>query len=68
MMLNITNEVGIFNIIQAYVPTSDKKDEEVVIFYEDIKTLLGKTERHNILMVLGDFNVKVGNCIVNGYT
>jgi len=61
MMLNIASEVGVVNIIQAYAPTADKKYEEVEMFYEDIKTLLTGTKRHNITMVLDDFNVKAGS-------
>lgn len=39
-MLNIANEISDVNIIQAYATTADKIDEEVEIFYEDIKILL----------------------------
>jgi len=49
-MSNIASESGVVNIIQEYALIVDKRDEEVKIFYEDL------IKKHNITMVLGDFN------------
>jgi len=36
--------------------------------YADIKTLIATTKRHDITMILGDFNKKVGNIVIDGCT
>ncbi|XP_073831724.1 uncharacterized protein [Musca autumnalis] len=56
------------NIIQVYAPTADKSKEEVEEFYEDIKYLMNMTKHHEITIVQGDFNAKVGQDIVPGIT
>ena len=39
---------------------ADKVDEEVESFYEDIETAKRKLRRDGPIIVLGDFNAKVG--------
>ncbi|XP_008482566.1 craniofacial development protein 2-like [Diaphorina citri] len=68
MMLSISSTEGVINVIQVYAPTVDKPDEDVEAFYDDIKTVLKTTKRHDITIILGDFNAKVGNIIVDGCT
>uniref|UniRef100_A0A8D8WPG5 Craniofacial development protein 2 n=1 Tax=Cacopsylla melanoneura TaxID=428564 RepID=A0A8D8WPG5_9HEMI len=68
MMLNIASENRNVNIIQVYAPTADKPEEEIETFYEDIKTVLATTKKHDITMILGDFNAKVGDTVVEGVT
>ncbi|XP_055384403.1 uncharacterized protein LOC129614040 [Condylostylus longicornis] len=45
--------------------TAEKDDEEVEKFYEEIKVLLKNASKEDCLVVLGDFNAKVGNEEVN---
>jgi len=66
MMLNIACNKGTINLIQVYAPTADKSDEEIENFYADIKTLIMTMKRHDITMIIGHFNAKVGNIIVDG--
>lgn len=48
-------------IIEAYAPTETGEEDEKDKFYEDLQELMDKTPRHDLIMVLGDFNAKVGN-------
>ncbi|KAL1446089.1 hypothetical protein WDU94_009850 [Cyamophila willieti] len=68
MMLSIASENGTINLIQVYAPTADKSDEEIETFYEEIESLLKTTKKHDITIILGDFNAKVGDCVVDGIT
>ena len=51
-----------FNItvIQAYAPTSNAEEAEVEWFYEDLKDLLELTPKKDVLLIIGDWNAKVG--------
>ncbi|XP_045460954.1 uncharacterized protein LOC123671253 [Harmonia axyridis] len=46
-------------IIQVYAPTSDHTDEEVDLFYDDIKNALSDQQAHYSILC-GDFNAKMG--------
>ena len=52
-----------FNImvIQAYAPTSNTEEAEVEWFYEDLKDLLELTPKKDALLIIGDWNAKVGS-------
>ena len=52
-LINIT-------IIQVYAPTSDYSDEDIEIFYELIEDTILKTPKKDFLVILGDWNEKVG--------
>ena len=67
-MMTVKGKDGLINIIQVYAPTSDKSDEEIESFYQDIRTLLNATKKHQVTIVLGDFNAKVGDTKVDGCT
>jgi endonuclease/exonuclease/phosphatase family metal-dependent hydrolase len=49
-----------YSIINAHAPTGDKDDEEKDKFYLELETVYSHWPRHDIKMVLGDFNAKVG--------
>ena len=51
--LNIT-------IIQVYAPTSDYDDEEIEGFYEDLDKTIKEAPKKDIIVVMGDWNAKVG--------
>ena len=57
-----------FNItvIQVYVTTSNA--EEVERFYEDLQDLLELTPKKDVLFLIGEWNVKVGNQETPGVT
>ncbi|GFN78642.1 craniofacial development protein 2-like [Plakobranchus ocellatus] len=48
-------------ITQVYAPTSDSEDVEVEKFYEDIEKAKGYLKSQDIIIVMGDFNAKVGD-------
>ena len=52
-----------FNItvIQDYAPTSNAKEAEVEWFYEDLQDLLELTPPKDVLLIIGDWNAKVGS-------
>ena len=59
-----------FNItvIQAYVPTSNTEEAEVKWFYEDLQDLLELTPPKDVLLIIGDWNAKVGSEKTPGVT
>ena len=50
-----------FNIrvIQVYAPISTAEEAEVEQFYEDLQDLLELTTKNGVLVITGDWNVKV---------
>ena len=55
-------------IIQAYAPTSNAEEAEVEQFYEDIRDLSELTPQKDILLIIGDWNAKVGSQETPGVT
>ena len=52
-----------FNItvIQVYAPTSNTKEAEVEQFYENLQDLLEQTPKKDVLLIIGDWNARVGS-------
>lgn len=48
------------SIIQAYAPTSASSEDELEDFYASLQTAFEKTGKHDVRIVMGDFNAKVG--------
>ena len=48
------------SIVIAYAPTEDAEEEEKDIFYEDLGEMVRSIPLHDVLMVIGDMNAKVG--------
>ena len=59
-----------FNItvIQVYAPTSNAEEAEVERFYEDLQDLLELTPKKGVLLIIGDWNAKVGGQETPGVT
>ena len=48
------------SIIQVYAPTSASSEEEIEDFYSDMEDVYKKCGNHDIVIVMGDLNAKVG--------
>ncbi len=47
-------------VIQVYAPTGDHHDEEIEEFYEMLTQVKNHCKAHDITIVMGDINAKVG--------
>ena len=61
-LITIRRRASPFNIIiiQAYAPTSSYSDDDVGYFYEELRNVLDKTPKKDILAVQEDWNAKIG--------
>lgn len=59
-ILELQLEAKTFGFIQCYAPTSRAKDEEIDEFYDSVNEALRDTSNCDYLIVMGDFNAKVG--------
>ena len=48
-------------VICAYSPTNCSEEDEVVAFYKDMSDTARSIPPHNVLLVCGDFNAKLGS-------
>ena len=62
-MISVRLQGKPFNItvVQVYAPTSNVEEAEVEQFYEDLQDLLELTPEKDVLLILGDWNAKVGS-------
>ena len=51
-------------VIQVYAPTSNAEEAEQ--FYEDLQDLLELTPKKDVLIIIGDWNGKVGSQEIPG--
>ena len=55
-------------MIQVYAPTTNAKEAEAELFYEDLQDLLEITPKRDVLFIIGDWNTKVGSQETPGVT
>ena len=69
-MISVRFQGKPFNItiIQVYALTSNAKEAEVELFYEDLQDLLKLTPKKDVLFITGDWNAKVGSQETPGVT
>ena len=69
-MISVCFQGKPFNIteIQVQAPTSNAEEAEVEQFFEDLQDLLELTRKKDVLFIIGDWNVKVGNQEIPGVT
>ena len=69
-MISVRLQSKPFNItvIQVYAPTSNAEEAEVEWFYEDLQNLLELTPQKDVLLIIGDWNAKVGSQETPGVT
>ena len=53
-------------VIQVYAPTSNAEEAEVEWFYEDLQDILELTPQNDVLLIVGDWNAKVGSQEIAG--
>ena len=69
-MISVRTQGKPFNItvIQGYVPTTKTEEAEFECFYEDLQDLLELTPKKDVLLIIGDWNGKVGSQEIPGET
>ena len=62
-MISVRFQGKPFNIMvtQVYALTSNAEEAEVERFYEDLQDLLEWTPKKDVLLIIGDWNAKVGS-------
>ena len=56
------------SVSQVYAPNSNAEEAEVEWFYEDLQDLLELTPKKDVLLIIGDWNAKVGSQEIHGVT
>ena len=69
-MISVRFQGKPFNItvIPAYAPTSNAEEADVEQFYEDLQDLLELTPQKDVLLIIEDWNAKVGSQEIPGVT
>ena len=69
-MISVRFQGKRFNItvIQVYAPTSNAEEAEVERYYQDLQDLLELTPKEDVLLIIGDWNAKVGSQETPGVT
>ena len=55
------SRLTIITIIQCYAPTNEADPQEKDDWYEQLQYTISKVPQHDVLMVIGDMNAKVGS-------
>ncbi|KAF7236998.1 Craniofacial development protein 2 [Varanus komodoensis] len=69
-MISVRIQGKPFNItaVQVYAPTTGAGEVEVDQFYEGLQHLLELTPKNDVLIIMGDWNAKVGSQKITGIT
>ena len=69
-MISVHYQGKPFNItvIQVYAPTSNAEEAEIERFYEDLQDLIELAPKKDILLIIEDWNAKVGRQEIPGVT
>ncbi|KAF7243725.1 Craniofacial development protein 2 [Varanus komodoensis] len=55
-------------VVQVYAPTTGAEETEADWFYEGLQHLLELTPKNDVLIIMGDWNAKVGSQKITGIT
>ena len=47
-------------MIQVYAPTANAEEDKLDNFYDDVQEEMDRTPKQDLLMIIGDWNAKVG--------
>ena len=61
MLLRIGCKVKNLSVIQCYAPTEDADDEAKQLFYDLLQKTISEAPKNDMLIMMGDFNAKVGS-------
>lgn len=59
-LLRLRGNFANLSIISAYAPTEEGDDDEKRSFYDEIDHLWGSCPKHDVKIIMGDFNAKIG--------
>lgn len=65
--IKINSQPCIVNIVQLYAPTSEADEDTVEEFYRTIETTISKIPNKEILILMGDYNAKVGSTLADNH-
>ncbi|XP_042886502.1 craniofacial development protein 2-like [Penaeus japonicus] len=60
ILVKLTGKQIDVNLIQVYAPTCDYTDEDIENFYESLTAAKKLCKQHEITLVMGDLNAKIG--------
>lgn len=60
MLIQLSTKPINTNLIQVYAPTADSDEETIEKFYSDLNELTKKLKKHELNIIMGDFNAKIG--------
>ena len=60
IMITIEAKPKNLNIIQIYMPTTKEEDEQILNMYKEIQILVNSIPKKERLIIMGDFNAKIG--------
>ena len=58
--VRLRTQIGVTTIVQVYAPTTASSEEEITKFYDQLQRQIDTTPSQDILIIMGDFNAKVG--------
>jgi len=60
LVVRLNARPGNITLIQVYGPMTAATDEEMEMFYQDLSQAVKQVPKRDMLLVMGDFNAKVG--------
>lgn len=66
-MVQLQTNTGKMNLIQIDFPTTNNDDNEIEAFNERLKDILKLGRNRDFIIVMGDFNGKIGMGSFEGY-